>query len=327
VKNKAIGFLKFSMLAVALSSVITSTQAKEFPTKPVQMIVPYAPGGSTDLAGRIIAKAMTERLGQAVVVENRAGAAGTIGVSQVLRAFPDGYTSALSGVSTTLLHELLGRKLPYSGDKDINPVAYLGSSGMAIITRKESPINTVKDIIEKSKKAPASISVATAGNASPAHLATEYLSKLADIELTHIPYNGDSAVLGDLATGRVDIAVVGIASVAAQITGGTLKAIAITSAKRLSSLPDVPVVAESGLAGYEADIWNLLVLPKGTPQEVDQKLNSTVNTLMQQKDVQEQLLKLGMISKPMTLAEIKDFVSSERKKWQKVIADAKIKID
>lgn len=315
------------MLAVALSGVMAGAQAKEYPTKPVQMVVPYAPGGSTDLAGRIVAKAMTEILGKSVVVENRAGAAGVIGVSQVLRAAPDGYTSALSGVSTTILHELLGRKLPYATDKDINPVAYLGSSGMVIITRKDSPLNTVKDIIDASRKNPASLSFATAGNASPAHLATEYLSNLANIKLTHIPYNGDSAVLGDLATGRVDIAIVGIASVAAQIAGGTLKAIAITSAKRLPSLPNVPVVAESGLAGYEADIWNLLVIPKGTPKEIDEKLNRTVNQLMQQKDVEEQLLKLGMITKTMTLPEIQEFVSSERKKWEKVISDAKIKID
>lgn len=129
-KNKEKGFLKFSMLAVVFYSVVTNAQAEEFPIKPVQMIVPYAPGGSTDLAGRIVDKAMSEMMGQAVVVENRAGAAGAIGVSQVLRSTPDGYSTVLSGVSTTILHELLGRRLPYTAEKDINPVGYLGSSGM-----------------------------------------------------------------------------------------------------------------------------------------------------------------------------------------------------
>ncbi|KAF1044225.1 Bug family tripartite tricarboxylate transporter substrate binding protein [Xylophilus sp.] len=298
-----------------------------YPDRPIQVIVPYAAGGTTDLAGRIVAKALGEALNQAVVVENKPGAAGSVGVAQVLRSPPDGYAAAVSGVSSTMLHQLLGRKLPYDPQKDINAVAYLGSSGMVVVTAKDSPYRTLRQVIDQARARPGSISFGSAGNASPGHMATEYLANMAGVRMTHVPYPGDSALMGDLMTGRIDIATVGIASVFSQMKAGSVSTLAITSRERIKSFPNVPTVAEAGLPGYEADIWNLLVLPRGTPAAVDARLNAAINKAMLDKGVQDSLLGIGFTGHPMSLSDIQSFIQSERGKWSKVIRDAKITID
>ncbi|MFC0220014.1 tripartite-type tricarboxylate transporter receptor subunit TctC [Pseudochelatococcus lubricantis] len=310
------------------SAAVPVQAADTYPDRTIQMIVPYAPGGTTDLAGRIVAKAMGAAFGQSVVVENKPGAAGSLGVGQALRSVPDGYTMAVSGVSSTMIHDLLGRELPYDPKKDLNAVAYLGSSGMVVITGNNSGLKTLADIIERSKKEPGSISFGSAGNASPGHMATEYLASMAGIKMTHVPYTGDSALMTDLMSGRIDFATVGIASVFSHMKAGSVRPLAITSAERISTFPDVPTVAEAGdLAGYEADIWNLLVLPKGTPAAVDQKLNQTINQLMREKGVRESLLEIGFTAREMDIAEIQNFIQTEREKWGKVIRESNINVE
>lgn len=318
----------FKLVGLALPMFAQSALAQgSYPTRPMQMIVPYAAGGTTDLAGRIVAKALGEKLQQSVVVENKVGAAGSVGVSQAVRSAPDGYTMAVSGVSSTMLHQLLGRKLPYDPQTDLNPVAYMGSSGMVVITRKDSNFKNLRQVIEQARAKPGSVTFGSAGNASPGHLATEYISSMAKIKMTHVPYAGDSALMGDLMSGRIDIATVGIASVFSHMSSGTVSALALTSRERLSSFPNLPTVAEAGLDGYEADIWNLLVLPKGTPASVDAKLNATVNQLMADKGVSESLLKIGFTARQMSLSDIRGFIETERTKWSTIIRDAKIQID
>lgn len=314
--------------AGVLSGTLPSRAADTYPDRAIQLIVPYAPGGTTDLAGRIVAKAMGEALGQAVVVENKPGAAGSLGVGQAVRSPPNGYTMAVSGVSSTMIHDLLGRKLPYNPATDLNSVGYLGSSGMVIVTNNNSELKTLADIIERSRKQPGSVSFGSAGNASPAHMATEYLASMAGIQLTHVPYTGDSALMTDLMSGRIDFAVVGIASVFSHMKADSVRTLALTSAERIPTFPDVPTVAEAGnLPGYEADIWNLLVLPKGTPAGVDQKLNDTVNQLMREKGVRESLLEIGFTAREMNIEDIQAFIKAEREKWGKVIREAKITIE
>lgn len=293
-----------------------------YPQQPLQLVVPYAAGGTTDLAGRITAKGLSDILKQSVVVQNRPGAAGSVGVNYVLRSKADGYTLAVSGVSSTMLHDLLGQPLPYNPSKDLNAVGYLGSSGMAVITRNGSPFKDLKQVIEAARAKPEALTFGSAGNTSPGHLATEYLTKMAGIRMTHVPYAGDSALMADLMSGRIDVATVGIASAFAQIESGAVKGLALTSRERLPSLPKLPTVAESGLPGYEADIWNLLVVPTGTPPEVDARLNDAVNTMMQRPDVRESLLKIGFTARPMTREEIRKFMDTERKKWGQVLTDA-----
>lgn len=313
---------------VALQLLTTTAMAQtSYPMRTIQVVVPYAAGGTTDLAGRIVAKALGEHLRQSVVVENKVGAAGSVGVAQVLRSAPDGYSMAVSGVSSTMLHQLLGRKLPYDPLKDLNPVAYLGSSGMVVITRKDSNFKNLRQVIEQAKAQPGTVTFGSAGNASPGHLATEYIASMAGIKMNHVPYAGDSALMGDLISGRIDIATVGIASVFSHLTAGTISALGLTSRERLKSFPNLPTVAEAGLPGYEADIWNLLVLPKNTPPQVDAKLNATVNQLMSDKKVQDSLLGIGFTARQMTQAEIGTFIEVERQKWGKVLRETKISVE
>lgn len=316
-----------ALCAIAASSPALHA-ASDYPSRPIQVIVPYAPGGTTDLAGRIVAKAMGESLGQPAVVENKPGAAGSVGVAQALRATPDGYMMAVSGVSSTMIHDLLGRKLPYDPKVDLNAVGYLGSSGMVVITSNDSPYKTLAEVIKASKDQPGSVSFGSAGNVSPGHMATEYLASMAGVDMTHVPYPGDSALMSDLVSGRIDIATVGIASVFSHIKAGSVRTLAITSAERLPTFADIPTVAEAGnLPGYEADIWNLLVLPKGSPAEIDQQLNTTINALMRTDGVKDSLLQIGFTGREMSLAEIQQFIETERAKWGKVIKDSNIRME
>ncbi|THT96292.1 tripartite tricarboxylate transporter substrate binding protein [Lampropedia puyangensis] len=326
-------FSAWKLVGITALCALTSTlpalhAAGSYPTRPIQVIVPYAPGGTTDLAGRIVAKAMGEALGQPAVVENKPGAAGSVGVAQALRAAPDGYTMAVSGVSSTMIHDLLGRKLPYDPKTDLHAVAYLGSSGMVVITSSDSAYKTLQDVIDASKAKPGSVSFGSAGNVSPGHMASEYLASMAKIEMTHVPYTGDSALMSDLVSGRIDIATVGIASVFSHIKAGSIRTLAITSAERFSTFPEIPTVAEAGqLTGYEADIWNLLVLPKGTASEIDQKLNATINQLMRTDEVKNSMLQIGFTARDMELADIQTFIQTERAKWGKVIKESNISLE
>lgn len=319
-------FIRLSGIALPACVQCAMAQA-DYPSRSVQVIVPYAAGGTTDLAGRIVAKGLGEQLRQPFVVENKVGAAGAVGVGQAVRAAPDGYTMAVSGVSATVLQQVLGRKLPYDALNDLNPVAYMGSSGMVVITRKDSNFKSLRQVIAQARAQPGTVTFGSAGNASPGHLATEYIANMAKIRMTHVPYPGDSALMGDLLSGRIDIATVGIASVFSQMSAGTVAALALTSRERLPSFPGLPTVAEEGLPGYEADIWNLLVLPKGTPPQVDARLNATVNQMMADKGVRQSLLNIGFTGHPMSLHEIRNFVKTEREKWTVIIRDANIKID
>ncbi len=321
----AVGML--AALGLHMMPVSADAQAR-YPDRTIQMIVPYAAGGTTDLAGRIVAKELGERLGQSVVVENRVGASGSLGVGQALRSPPDGYSMAVSGVSPTMLQHLLGRNLPYDPLKDLKAVGYLGSSGMVFITRKDSNFKTLRQVIDAAKAKSGAITFGSAGVTSPGHLAAEYLSSMASIKMTHVPYAGDSALMVDLMSGRLDIASVGIASVFPMLENGDVLGLGLTSRERLPTLPNLPTVAEAaGLPTYEADIWNLLVLPASTPTEIVNKLNTTVSQMMSEKKVQASLLSLGFTGRPMSLTEIESFITVERDKWGRVLREANIRID
>lgn len=288
---KFIGIVAVCALSSSSPTLYASAQ---YPSRPSQVIVPYAPGGITDLAERIVAKAMGDSLGQPAVVENKHSAAGSVSVAQALRARADGDMMAVFGVSSTMIHDLLGRKLPYDPKVDLNAEAYLGLSDMVVITSNDSPYTTLAEVIAASKKDPGSVSFGSAGNASPGHMATEYLVSMAGIDMTHVPYPGDSALMSDLVSGRIDIA----------------------------------TLAEAGnLHGYEAEIWDLLVLPKGSPSEIDQRLNTTINDLMRTGAVKDSLLQIGYTSREMDLSEVQAFIQTERVKWGKVIKDANIQME
>lgn len=304
-----------------------AAQAAGYPERPVQFVIGFAAGGATDINGRLIAKTMGEQLKQPFVVENKLGAAGSIGVAYVTAARPDGYLIGMSGLGSTVIQPILGKKLGYDPENDLTPVAFLGSSSMAFITRPGSPIRSIEDLVKAAKDKPGQLSYGTAGNGTPGHLAGAYLSSMAGIAITQIPYKGDAELLPDLMSGRLDFAVVGTVSVFSMLKTDKLHGIALTSRDRLKTLPAVRTVGESGQPGYEAETWNLLIVPKGTPAEIGHKLNATVNGITGDPAFQDKLVELGSQTRSMPPEELKRFVKSEREKWTRVIRDGKITVD
>lgn len=301
--------------------------AAGYPDHPVQFIINFSAGGATDINGRLIAKAMGDRLGQTFIVENRAGAAGAIGANYVTHAKADGYLIGMSGLGPTVIHTLLGRTLGFDPEKDLTPVAFLGSSSMAFVTRAGSPIRTIDDLVKLAKAHPGKLTYGTAGSGTPGHLAGAYLASMVGISITQVPYKGDAELLPDLMSGRIDFASVGMVSVFALLRSQKLAGIAITTTDRLPSLPALPTVAESGVPGYDAETWNLLIVPKGTDPAIGARLNEVVNGITGDPKFNERLLELGSTTRPMSPAQLRQFIADERTKWTRVIREADIKVE
>ncbi|MBV7486538.1 tripartite tricarboxylate transporter substrate binding protein [Bordetella sp. BOR01] len=324
-RGAAIAAVKGVLCAAAVVPLLAGAAA--YPDRPIQFVINFSAGGATDINGRLIAKYMSERLGQPLVVENRAGAAGAIGVNYVTHARPDGYLIGMSGLGPTVIHALLGRTLGFDPQRDLRPVAFLGSSSMAFVTRAGSPIRSVRDLLELARAQPGRLTYGTAGSGTPGHLAAAYLASMAGIEITQVPYKGDSDLLPDLMAGRIDFASVGMVSVFPLLQANKLAGIAITTKERLPSLPGLPTVAESGVPGYDAETWNLLVVPTGTDPAIGARLNEVVNGITGDPQFNARLLELGSTTRQMDPAQLRQFISSERAKWDKVIRDADIKME
>lgn len=320
---------KAAVRAALCASAFSSPQASAagYPDHAVQFVINFSAGGATDINGRLIAKALGDRLGQTFVVENRPGAAGAIGANYVTHAKDDGYVIGMSGLGPTVIHALLGRPLDFDPEKDLTPVAFLGSSSMAFVTRADSPIHSIGDLVKLAKAQPGKLTYGTAGSGTPGHLAGAYLASLTGISITQVPYKGDSELLPDLIAGRIDFASVGMVSVFPLLKTRKLAGIAITTKERLSSLPELPTVAESGVPGYDAETWNLLIVPRGTDPTIGARLNDAVNTITGDRKFNERLLELGSTTRPMSQAELRQFVANERAKWRKVIREAEIKME
>lgn len=297
----------------------SSVQAAEYPTHTITMVVPFTPGGSTDVAGRVLAKAMSESMQQTIAVENRSGAAGAVGIGQVARANPDGYTLGVGGVGPMVTLKLLGRDITYDPAADLDVAGHMGALGLAIVADDSLKANNIKELVALAKASPGKLSYGTSGIGSPGHLAFEQLKALTGMEIEHIPYRGDAPLTTDLMGGQLDIGVLTVPGAVAQAQSNRLKMLAVTSAKRAEQLPDVPTVAESGIPDYAAEIWNLLVVPKGTPEDIVQHLNKELNIALARDDVRQQFSRQGLMVQPMSVQEARDFVKAERKKWGHVI--------
>ena len=310
-------------------SVIASGPAlgQGYPNKPIRMIVPFPPGGSTDLNARILAQAMTVTLGQPIVVENKAGAAGSIGIEAVARSAPDGYTVGVSGVGTTVLLKLLGQKLGFDPERDLIAVGYMGSLGLAIVARTDFEATTVPQLIALAKAKPDTITYATSGSGSPGHLAMEYFKGLTGVQIRHVPYKGDAPILNDLLGHHVDLGLLTTPGAIPQVKSGKVKAVAVTSAHRSSQMPDVPTVAEAGVSGYAAEIWNILVVPAATPAAIVDKLSAALNAALASPAVRAQLEAQGLAPVTMTSKETTEFVQRDREKWAKVVKQSGAKLD
>jgi len=300
--------------------------AQPYPSKPIRFIVPYAAGGNADIMARVIGQRLSEAIGQPVVIDNRPGANSIIGTEMVVRAAPDGYTGLIVA-SGLAVNPSLVRKLPYDTLKDLAPVTLVGSTPLLVAAHATLPANNVKELIALAKAHPGELNYASSGNGSPANLAGALLNVMAGINLVHVPYKGTAQATTDVIGGQVQLAFPSMTSTLPHVKSGKLKALAMTGSRRSPLAPDLPTVAESGVPGYQASIWNGLLLPAATPKSIVAKLNAEVVKVLRAPETQERYASMGADVLSGSPAEFDAFIRAEMKKWDKVIREAGIRVD
>ncbi|WP_458765546.1 tripartite tricarboxylate transporter substrate binding protein [Cupriavidus basilensis] len=315
--------------AVAATAALTMpalTLAQAFPAKPVKIVVPYPPGGTNDIVVRLLAHKLGDSMGQPFVVENKPGASGNLGAEQVARAAPDGYTLLLVTTGHSI-HPSLYKNLRYNIKTDLTPVSELTRGPMLVMVTPSLPYKTVRDVIAAAKAKPGSINFGSAGNGSSTHLATELLSSMAGVKMTHIPYSGSAPAMADVMAGNAQLVMDLMFSALPQVNGGKLRAIAITGAKRSPLLPNVPTVAESGVPGFETLAWNGLMAPANTPKPIIDKLNAEIHKALDAPEMKERLRARGFEPSPGTPEQFGALIRSEIDRWAKVVKSSGAKVE
>ena len=314
----ALGFAALSATALPLAPAHAAAQAADYPDKPVKIIVPYPPGGTNDIVVRLVGKKLGEQLGQPIIVENKAGASGNIGAESVARAPADGYTLLLVTTGHAI-HPSLYKNLRYDITKDLMGVSRLSSGPMLVMVNPKLGINNIQDLIARAKAEPGAMFFSSAGNGSSTHLTTELLASKAGIKLTHVPFNGSAPAMSDVMAGNTQVVLDLMFSALPQVQSGRLKAIAITGTARSPLLPDVPTVAESGVAGFDAEVWNGLMVPANTPQPIVDRLNAELKKVLADPDIKTRLDAQGFPASWSTPAEFDKQIASEIKRWAPVV--------
>jgi tripartite-type tricarboxylate transporter receptor subunit TctC len=314
-----------TILALALAALMSAAQAQTYPTKPVRLIVPFPPGGSNDIIGRMAAHQLGERLGQSVVVDNRGGAGGTIGTELASKAAPDGYTLLLISVAHAY-NPSMYKKLPYDPDKAFVPVGVIGSGPVALAVHPSLPVSSVAELIALAKAKPGQLNYATAGVGSFQHLASELFRLQAQVNMVHIPYKGGGPSMMDTIAGVANLNMASLIQVMPHAKSGKLKVLATSGTKRNAALPDVPTIAET-LPGYDATNWWGIVAPAGTPQPVIDRLSAELLLVVASAETQKRLSTEGGEALRMSAAEFGRFMAAETVKWAKVVKEAGISAD
>lgn len=315
-----------ALLPAALLGTAVAAHAEWQPERPVRLVVPYGPGGSSDVIARLLANEMGKTLGQAVVVDNKAGASGTIAMQEVARAAPDGYTLVLGHVGTLAVNPTMIEKLPYS-DKDFAPIALLAKVPMVFAVGAKVPARNLAEFVALAKANPGKLNYGSAGNGSAGHLAFEMLKVAVDIDVVHVPYKGTGAQLNDLLAGNTDAASAGPPGFMQHVKAGKIRIIASGSPQRLSALPDVPTVAELGYPGFDSSQWFGLLAPAKTPADVVARIHDAAVKALNVPAIRERLIEDGSLASPMDPAQFARFIVSERKRWGEVVRKAHLKID
>ncbi|HKC43183.1 MAG TPA: tripartite tricarboxylate transporter substrate binding protein [Burkholderiales bacterium] len=321
--NRAHRTIVSLLIAVAGLTAGVVAFAQQYPTKPVRIVVGFAPGGVADITVRIVAQKLSERLKQQFVVENRPSAGGIIAAEAVAKAAPDGYTLLLISNGNAVSVSLF-KKLSYDPVKDFAMVSQIGYFGLAIVTGNDSKLKTVKDVITAAKANPGKLTVGTIGIGSTQHLSAELFKSLAGVDMTVVPFKGSSEVLTALKGGDLQLGFEILAPVMAQVKGGGLRAIAVTTKTRFPGLPDVPTVIESGVPGYEVASWNGIAAPASTPRPVVDVLNKEINAVLALPEVKQRFDELGVVPQGGTPEELGALLAKEIAKWKDVVAKAKI---
>jgi len=317
-----------SMTLVCLSGVSIAglAYAQSWPTKQIKFIVPYPPGGGTDVIARIVQEPLSKELGQQVIIDNRGGAGGSIGSALAAQSPSDGYT-VLFTLSSHTINPAIYTKLPFDTEKDFSSVVTVASLPQILVANPNFPAKTVKEVIEMAKAKPGSISYASVGNGSPGHLAGAMMATDAGVEMTHIPYRGGGPAVTDVIAGQVPLLWVSIPAAAQFVKTGKLKALAVSTVKRSAVFPDVPTMVESGFKGFEVDSWYAMFVPAKTPQTIIDRLNKATVNVLAQPDVKEKLLGQGAEAVGDSPAQLSGVVKKEIAKWKQVVKSANIKVD
>lgn len=321
-----------TILAALTGSVVSTLPAalraqESYPARTVNIMVGFAPGGGTDIIARLLAPSLQAEFGQAVAVENRAGASGTLAAAAVARAKPDGYTLLMGTVSTQAVVAPLMRSPPYDQDKDFTPLVLAGTVPLVAVVPAKAPYQDLKGMIEFARQNPGKLNYASSGIATQQHLAAEMLCQAAGIQMTHVPYRGTGPVLNDLMAGTLDLAIDTLPTHLPHLRNGNTRALAVTMADRIAALPDVPTVAENGFPGFEITVWYMLLGPAGLPSQVVQRCVQAVNKALQDPVNRTRLEEAGFIPGGGTAADATDLVRREAARYGALVQRAGIRVD
>jgi tripartite-type tricarboxylate transporter receptor subunit TctC len=305
----------------------TACAQQNYPTRPVRWVVPFAPGGPTDIMSRAIGEKLGQRLGQQFVVDNRGGAGGNIGAEIVARAPADGYTIMIGHVGTHAINLALYAKVPYDPIRDFTPISLLATLPLALVVHPSIPANNVKELIALAQKRPGELNFASAGNGGPTHLTAEVLKSLTKVNIMHVPFKGNAQALTELISGRVQMMFSNLLTSMPHVRAGKLRAIAISPAKRSPQAPDLPTVAESGVPGFDVTPWYGALGPAALPPAITARLNSEVVEILRAPDLRERFVAQGVDLASSTPGQFAALIKAEVPKWRKIVQDSGAKVD
>ena len=316
-----------AIVSVLLAAFAGAAHAQAFPAKPVRLVVPFPPGGGTDLFSRAIAPRLSEAWGQQVIVDNRPGSGGTIGMAIALKSPPDGYTAVMGQLANLSAAPSIYKSLPYDPVKDVAPVTQLVSTPLVLVSHPSLPVKNVKELVALAKVKPDGLTYGSAGNGTLAHLSGEMFKTMTGTKILHVPYKGTSLALTELMGGQITLYFSSIPPAVSLIKAGRLKALGVTSAKRAAALPEVPAIAQAGVSGYEAVNWYGLAYPAGTPREIVARLHADTVRILKLPDVRERLASDGGEAVGNTPEQFAALIKSEAVKWAKVVKESGARID
>ncbi len=309
---------RFLLALCAGAAIAAPAAAQDYPSRPVRVIVPFAPGGSADVFGRFIAQRLQESLGQNFVIDNRPGGGAVIGTDAVAKAAPDGYTLLVMSNTHTVNESLIPNK-PYALMRDLVPIAPINASDLVLVAKAALPEKTVGDVVKAAKAKPGGLSYASSGPGTPYHMAGELFKYMAGIDVLHVPYKGSAGARTDVLGGQVDMMFDAIPTMAEHVKSGKVKALATTGRQRSAVMPDVPTMAEGGVAGYEATIWLGVMAPKGTPAAIVNRLNAEISKITANPDVRRQWAGQGTAAMTMGVDEFTRYLNDDIAKWANIV--------
>ncbi len=313
------------VLPVMLMAISAGAAAQDWPTKPIRLVTPYPPGGTTDILSRLFAQRMD--LGQQIIIEARPGAGGNVGTEQVARATPDGYTLVMGASGPMAINASLFRKLPYDPAKDLAPIVLVASVPLVLVVHPSVPAKDVKELIALLKANPDKYTYASAGNGTPQHLSGELFKSMTGTRMAHVPYKGSGPAVNDLVGGQVPIAFESMIAVLPQVQAGRLRALAVTSAKRSPTVPELPSLAESGVPGYESIAWYGVAGPAGIPKPIVDRINREMRRVLNETEMKARLFAMGSASVHGTPEQFGAFIRSEIQKWARVVKESGARVD